>query len=335
MIQVPLTKNLYTQTNYNKPALKNVDFKAAFNSTGLKKAFNKSNLIYFTGETQNTTRLDKALEYVKKVRAHNERDIRSLEELDPRQMEGILDGIPVFEGLTVYDLYNMNHLKLLSFERGCKNQCSHCLLEAKAPGGTAKWENIKKLFDGIEEINKRLGFNPLVGLSKHYLPYTDSDPLALQSIDKNGKPHNIAEVQELMYDKTGEMFTIVTAGWDTDQPECKKAAEDLVKLYNRKPDSLETLIISFHPFHKWMTKSIKQTDPARKALYRQKYIDRMTDVFITFLPLIKTHKGKIRLECIPNAPESSPYSEDEALNLFYELANNVYKVCKEKGSESR
>jgi len=303
-------------------------------SSVVNDVFIKKSNLAFLGTPPETERLKKAKQYIKNVNNYygNNHKVDSLYYFDPKLLEGILDGIEVFKGLTVYDLYLMNDMHWLLFQRGCpESKCSHCMVNAKTKVETMPWENITKLADGMGELTNRLGFNPFNHKEQRFMPYFDSDPLLLQSYDIHGGVHNIAEVQERFYDKTKTPFTIITAGWDPQSFIHQTAANDLVDLFKRKPESFSNLNISLHAFHNLMTKSIKAETPEDKQKYRKEYIDRMTNVIITFLPIFQAKKAAFSFEYVDGVPENSPYSYESTSKLANEIMDNVEKVCSKQG----
>jgi len=290
----------------------------------------------FLGSQKETEKLKKAKQYIKNVNEHlqktENRNVNSLYDLNPKQIEGILDDIEVFKGLTVYDLYLMNNMEWLLFQRGCpESECSHCMFNAKKETTTMVWDNLVKLADGMGELIERLGFNPFTN-KKGISPFIDSDPLLLKSYDIHGGVHNIAEAQELFYDRTKLNFGLITAGWNPENIEHQKAANDLVDLFKRKPDSLSALNISLHPFHKIMTDSINSDNLQDKEKYKKEYIDRMTNVIITFLPVFEAKKARFNFEFANDeyVNDDSPYSYKSTEKLVNEIMDNVEKKCKEK-----
>lgn len=316
--------------------------------------------------------LKDAIKYTKQVEkyyAARGEKLNSLYQLDPKRMEGILDGIDVFKNFSVKDFYLLSQVSDVLTQRGCPSACSHCFIDAgplaKDKQGhdvsTIKWDDFKKLTEGIGEVKKRLGFNPF-SYENHFFPFLDSDPVTLKSIDKNGKSHNIAEASKLFYDKTGIPFWLTTSGWDKHEIMEQKAMNELVNNVVKNPDSLKKLVISLHPFHHYMTSSngfkrtanslrleaandraVGQVKTAvekekqalekiiKSAQYRQKYVDRMTNVLITDLPLLKLKKSGISVQSAPEAKKSSGVTFKDAEELAKEVLLNVEKECKKRG----
>ena len=318
----------------------------------------KTNSILSFGNNP-SNKLESALEYVKDVHhfyntQNSGEKLTTLSQLDPKKIDGILDGIELFKNTSTEDLYLLAGLSDTLMRRGCSNGCSHCFIMAR--GGEKKdikWNDFKKMADGIGELINRLGFNPFLIFNSttkkfsyydiSFYPFLDSDPISIASPENNGqKKHNVAEAAEYFYSKTKIPFLITTAGWDIDKDKDKdkdkpdeenweqKAASDLVKTMKKNPDAVSIVEISVHPFHKYMEKSIKckqDGDIEKSDYFRQKYIDRMSNVLVTFLPILKLKKAQISLQFAPELKDDTGKSYGNSIQLAKDIIANVEKEC--------
>jgi len=344
--------NLYNpliliKNNENDQSGKILNLKYKYNYSHDVVDFKNRNTVSFSGQ-----KLSKALEYIQEVKNRYEAKgfkPNSFDDFNLYKLDGLLEGT-VFDGISMEDFSSLcSSIENIILIRGCSNGCIHCLASAKpfkqgvtGEVGTIIWEDFKNLTDSINEIQKRLEFNPFGKYKKEFLPFHDSDPMSLKSYDNTGNPHNITEAVKYFYDKTEMPFHITTAGWDKEEGWVQKAAEELVENTLKISDSITAVMISVHPFHKYMSKSIEFEKASKKVenigkkdlleeksqQYRQKYVDRMANVLKTFLPLFKENKASINLLYAPYHTNKSEYNPEVSIQLFKEIFDKLKKICK-------
>jgi hypothetical protein len=242
--------------------------------------FMKQDNISFSGQ-----KLFKALEYIQeKTNRYVVKGFKpnSLEDFNLYKLEGILEGT-VFDGLSMEDFFDLcNSLENILLIRGCSNGCVHCYANAKpfkqgitGEIGTIAWKDFINLTDSIEEIIKRFGFNPFEKSKNGFYPFHDGDLVHLKSYDDKGNPHNMAEAIKYFYDKTGIQLHITTAGWDKEETWTQNAVKEFIKNTSVVPLA-SPVVISIHPFHKYMNTSIKLKEASKKykILKKESYLKK-------------------------------------------------------------
>lgn len=259
------------------------------------------------------------------------------------ELEEAAKDIPIFEGLNGDKLQTIfsDDLSSILLNRGCPNRCSHCFIRAVPANpnmmSAIKWEDFIELCDGIELMQKRLG-RPLLQ-SDEIFPFLDSEPIELRSLDKDLKPHNIAEAAKQFKEKTGKSFLLISAGWSYKNKWVQQAGEDLTTELLHDPSILSRLNISIHPFHGIMEKSVqlkKQalnlpegSQEAKQLLAKSQeletlYVDRMANVLLTFKPLFQDSKFKDKIGII--LQYHADISERQFYNTDYLMERIITKI---------
>lgn len=239
---------------------------------------------------------------------------KNLPDYDLNKLEGIQEGIKIFEGLSMKEIaFMLQDLHGIAVKRGCSNQCLHCYAGAK-PSGKDKdnyitrmpFETFCDITDGIKQLKERIGINPLTHKGDPYTDiYYDADCMEISLFDKQGKEHDYMELIDRMYSATETPSIFDTAGWNPKSKKMQERAEKYVKymldLENQK--KFYQINLSFSPFNAIYARAIElgynpenysplipiedSTKPMSKGekLYRI-YIDRMANALYTFTPLL-------------------------------------------------
>lgn len=262
----------------------------------------------------------------------------SIKDFNLDLLDGIQEGIKVFEGLSMKKIHAVfSDLEVISLSRGCRNNCSHCLIPAKIPFSKNTltkqnlindmlWDDYLALTQGFKELKNRLGFD--FAKTKTYMAaFEDADPINLKSYDKKGKAHNAAEAIKIMYETFQTRILFDTSGWFKNDKWSKKAAEELVEWGKQNPSAFDQFNISINPFHGIMAKSIelkkqKKFDSAQKL--RNLYIERMVDTMLTLSPIepYLNRYGKnigFMLRHAPNRFMNKGYKRKDLEKLFSEI----------------
>lgn len=228
---------------------------------------------------------------------------------DLNKLDGIQDGIKVFDGLNIKELAFISRTVLsINTVRGCHNMCSHCYANALPPMKEAgefinkmSWEDFKSLTAGYRELADRLGFH--ISASKidkserirYMAPFHDSDCMDLVMKDKEGKEHFADEIIKELSDSTGIKGLFDTTGWAVSNKKLQQLAERYVEFYS-KPENFKNMKhinISINPFHALHTRSVMERragniEQAEK--FREIYTERIANAIYTFTPILKTGK---------------------------------------------
>lgn len=249
-----------------------------------------------------------------------------LEFLDPRKIEGIQEGISLFEGVSMPEIKFMTKwFESLNLLRGCNNGCNHCLRDAKGPIKSILWEDFLRFVNGFSKLNERLGFNVFESGVPVSL-FDDSDPILLASNDLNGNKHNIAEAVKLLHDNLNTPISFVTAGWDKEDKFTQNAADELVNFFKKMPDAVSEFSISINPFHSLIIsseKALKEGNPRLAKELRIKFVENIANALQTFLPMYENKskiKGNIIYRYANNSPMNIKFNKDTTSILY----NDIY-----------
>ena len=230
---------------------------------------------------------------------HNCANPEALKFFDAERLEGIQNGIKIFEGLSFPKIaYMISILKQIIVYRGCNNRCIHCYAEAQTPFymrindfiSKIPFEDFENLINGFGELNKRLGFNVFKNTPKNFMAlFHDADCSTIYLQDKNGKIYDYADLSKMVHDVTGKAVLFDTAGWNIKDKLTQKRMEDLVqKIVTSNEYDFMQFYISINPFHSIMNKSFelkKKSDIEKSQKLKEIYTDRMANAIYTFLPL--------------------------------------------------
>lgn len=213
------------------------------------------------------------------------------------RLEGIQTGIDVFKDLSLKEiLFSLNNIYGLAATRGCYNHCAHCYASAPPMGretGTVinrmSYEDFNKLFSGIDELTKRLGFSPIN--NQEVATFFDSDSMNTILHDKFGKEYDFTDIAKLIKEKSGKTAQFNTAGWNLNDKKAQAHAEKYAQYFadDENKDKIYKFIISFNPYQSIYAKAMEQLQKGDLANYiklRDVFIKRMANVLYTFTPLV-------------------------------------------------
>ena len=234
------------------------------------------------------------------------------------KLEGIQEGLKSFEGLSLKQItFALTDLHAINMIRGCVNHCLHCYANAQPFISRNHFETFKQIMDDIVALKKRIGVNPVSHRGQKYIDCSfDADGIEMHLFDKNGKKHDAVELGKIMHESTGMQTVFDTNGWDRNNPEKQKIAEDYVRKFmdNKNSKHFFEINLSLNPFNPKYVKAIKDgynpdnyspfipvgDDELRKVIpdklqkaennYRE-YINNETNMLFTFTPLLL--KGKL------------------------------------------
>lgn len=288
----------------------------------------------------------KAQEYIKQQ--HEDYFVSSNRELlDLDKLDGIQNGIKVFEGMKIKEiLFALSHVYGIAATRGCYNNCVHCQVDAKKPVkensqqiNKMSWEDYSSLITGIVELNERLGFQTLSGYTYVIPLFYDADSMFTELVDKNGKKYDFIELNNFIYEKTRKSGIFDTSGWSKEDTAAQKRAEKYAEYYSKwqNAETLDQFNVSFNPFHYLNHRAIElkaKNDWEGYKRYRKAYVDRMANIFYTFTPLLQNDKynkfGKYRIICRAasnwNAEKMPGYTEHDMEILQKEVLERLEEM---------
>ena len=220
-----------------------------------------------------------------------------LDKIDVRHLEGIQQGIDVFENVSMSEIkFLAKNFSILNLARGCSNACTHCLRNAKSDvKSTMLWENLVKFTEGVKDLNFRLGFNFLNG-NKYMVLHDDSNPPEFVLRDLVGYTHNFADAVKQVFSRLNIPIETVTTGWNKSDTNAEKAANELMEYFTKTPEANILVSISVNPFHRLLDKSRQAAhlgNPDTAQYFRELYTDRIARAINTFLPLFKSEKAAL------------------------------------------
>ncbi len=242
-----------------------------------------------------------------------------LEKINISKIEGIQEGISLFEGVKMEDIrFLTKWFQVLNLARGCREQCTFCLRNALAPIketanqiNTILWDDLKRVTKGFSTLSERLGFNVLQGNS-HITLFEDANLPVAKIKDSKGDIHNTREALQEIYEKLGLPLVLVTSGWAVNDMFSQKSAEELCSYIQNNPKSIKEFAISVNPFYS-STKEV--------------YIEKVVNALKTFLPLFKNNIeiGSILLKYnYPNRINN----HETAKSLYEEIYNRLKIITK-------
>ena len=270
---------------------------------------------------QNTTFLGykEAKTYANCTRLYNKFINRRLYNCNLDKLEGIQEGLKTFEGLSMKQIaFALTDLHSINMIRGCINHCLHCYANAQPFISRAPFESFKQIMDDIVSLKKRIGINPVAHRGQKYVDcYFDADGIDLHLFDKNGKKHDAIELGTMIHKSTGMKAVFDTNGWDRNDKERQKIAEDYVQklLSDKNSKHFYQINISLNPFNPKYVRALKDgykpkiysplipieevINPKEKPPKIKKaeenyrdYIKNEVNVLFTFTPLVL--EGKLR-----------------------------------------
>ena len=262
---------------------------------------------------------------------------------DLKKLDGIQYEIKVFEKLSIKDIaFFLSTVAEIATFRGCHNNCAHCYADAKPPvKETASktngmtWEDFTNLMDGIETLNKRVGFFAS-GKNKRnkyrYLtPFHDSDCMEISMKDKNGNVYDFIDIAKRLYKAMGVRVIFDTAGWNPKSQKYQEKAEKYVEFLS-KPQNKKMFYqinVSLNPFHAIHRKEIELRKENKNELadkMRDYYTTRMANVFFTFTPLIKQKKLNLIAAATPNRETFEGYQYKDLYKLYDEITDKLWEL---------
>lgn len=229
-----------------------------------------------------------------------------LSKFDLNKLNGIQEGIKVFQGLSMKEIaFLSDNLKSILTYRGCSNHCGHCMVDAQSHVRLPKnaneinqmaMEDFYSLTQGIKQLSKRLGFNPVEATTNNPIyTFRDSDCIEIEMLDNAQRVYDFRHANNLMYDATGLQGRFDTSGWKPDNVKHQQRAEDIVTYFmdSDNMDKVDQVNISVNPFHILNEISINAKnagDDVKAKDKRNNYTDRMANAILTFTPLIHNPK---------------------------------------------
>ena len=295
---------------------------------------------------------EQALTYLRKRKRklhkgkNPDRSPKDLSNYNTERLEGIQNGIKIFEGLSFKQIaFFLSRAKEFVLQRGCNNMCSHCFTKAMPASHWKKqnlltrmdFEDFKELCHGIEELNNRFGFK--ISGKPEWENYTtlfhDADSSMITLTDKSGKVYDYADLGKMLYSVTGKRVLFDTAGWNIQDTKTQARMEALVKKVMESDEyNFLEFNVSLNPFHSIYSMALKQEKaghPETAKKLTEIYTDRMANVIYTFAPLIRK---KNIIEDIPRLnfiiramPDNSGFAGQDEITLKA-LINLIYEKMK-------
>lgn len=283
--------------------------------------------------------LNQAMQNFQKVKKPN------LYMFDLNKLDGIQDGIKVFDGLNMKEIaFVADTIAEIAVNRGCRNVCVHCYANAKAPVketanqiNKMSWNDFSSLTDGFEELNKRMGFSIFNQKGNEHamaIPFHDADCSAIVLKDNNGNEHDFIDIAERFEKVFNLPILFDTAGWNIKDTKAQKRMEKYVEYYSRPENfnKLDGFNLSVNPFHAMYVKSLELKQNQKPELAQKLYniyTDRMANVLYTLTPLLKNPNFEFLARAIANDSKSIKGLKVKDLQILYmdilEKLNNLYK----------
>ena len=245
-----------------------------------------------------------------------------LEKIDLKKIEGIQADIPLFEGVNLEKIkFLTKWFQVLNLTRGCREQCTFCLRNAKTPLkethntiNTILWEDLTRFTEGFKRFGERLGVNPFQGNS-HITLFEDANLPDVIIKDENGTEQSMKNVIQNIYENIRLPFVFVTSGWNVNNTKAQKAAEEICDYIVKTPDCTKEFGVSINPFY---------------VGERENYIEKAVNTLRTFLPLFRTgeEKASILLKYnYSNGINADKNAQESAFKLYIDIFERLKNVC--------
>ena len=271
--------------------------------------------------------------------------VQDLFSYDLKKLDGIQEGIKVFKDMTMKEIaFVMTTLSEVLTKRGCFNNCAHCYADAKPPvkeneeyANSMYWEDFLSLTNGVNELNKRLGFQTsgeyLFDKERYLTPFHDADCSNIFIKDRLGKEHDFIEISEKLYNALGIKVIFDTAGWNLADKKAQERMEKYVEHYSNSDnlDIINQFNFSLNPFHAIHKKEVdfrKQGKIELAQKYRDIYISRMANVFLTLTPLLKDDRLRLLICTLDDVDEYKGYTKEDLDEIVNESINKLRDMYK-------
>lgn len=245
-----------------------------------------------------------------------------LEKIDLKKIEGIQVDIPLFKGVNLENIkFLTKWFQVLNLTRGCREQCTFCLRNAQTPLkethdtiNTILWDDLIRFTEGFKRFGERLGVNPFQGNS-HITLFEDANLPDVIIKDKNCTVQSMKNVIQNVYENIRLPFVFVTSGWNVNNKNAQKAAEEICDYVMQTPDCTKEFAISINPFY---------------AGERKNYIEKAVNTLRTFLPLFKTgeEKASILLKYnYSNGINADKNAKEIAFKLYTDIFEQLKSLC--------
>ena len=228
-------------------------------------------------------------------------------------LEGIQDGIKVFDGLSLKDIsFIGENLHTIATKQGCYSRCIHCYAQAQKPLESKKnnnivntilFEDLKALVHGFRILEKRTGLSfTSAKIQDNYkaLVY-DADCIDIAINDLKGNVYEFPELANMIYKTLHQKCIFDTSGWNPRNTRLQQRAERIAEYYSKNKDSLYQFNISINPFHSIYIKSLEMKKSGKpetaKKLY-DCYIERISNAIFTFIPVCKNYNSELIIRAI-------------------------------------
>lgn len=259
-----------------------------------------------------------AKRYANCTKLYNKFINRRLYNCNLNKLEGIQEGLKTFEGLSLKQItFALTDLHAINMIRGCVNHCLHCYANSQPFISRSPFENFKQIMDDILALKKRIGINPVAHRGDKYIDcYFDSDGIDMHLFDKDGNKYDAIELGKIIHKSTGMKAVFDTNGWNRNDIEKQKIAEDYVQKFLDKGNSKHfyQVNISLNPFNPKYVRAIKngydpkeysalipvgeefEKEPLSPKLQKaendyREYVKDEVNLLLTFTPLLL--KGKL------------------------------------------
>ena len=314
--------------------------------------------VSFIGHKKEDPQYKKAQNYANMMKIANVIWPFDLQDYDMEKIEGIQNGISIFEDLTMPEIaFMLEDLHAIAVKRGCSNKCLHCYAGAEPPDknhddyiSRMPFEDFIEITSGIKALRKRIGFPPIKHHGQAYTDlFYDADCMEISLFDKNGLEYDFTELHDIFYDATRSRAVFDTAGWNSNNLKMQKRAEKYVQYFNDLDNinKMHQVNLSISPFNSIYAKSIElgfepkdydvknqpwHSENSGKELSKGEriyniYINRMANMLMTFSPLIGEKKFSIISRPVNSFETNMKYHTVED---YYTIKTQILDTLREK-----
>lgn len=275
---------------------------------------------------------------------------RDFNNYNSQKLLPLIRDIGIFKYIKSMDqmIFLVNHLTEFVLRTGCSNRCAHCYAKAlpvKHKGSennitSIDFEDFEDLCKGLQELNKRFGFNIFSNAKNGYNTlFHNADASEVYMTSAQGKTYDYADLAKMVYDTTGKLILFDTAGWypKTTQQRMKTLVE---KVMNSDDYNFMEFIISINPFHGIYHTALQQKTPEKTEKLKSIYTSRMANVICTFLPLVNkkniiTNEPMLRfnIRALDNSTKyADGYRAEDLNSLTQEIIDKVKIILEQNNT---
>ncbi len=265
-------------------------------------------------------------------------------------LEGVQKGLKTFEGLSIKQMaFAFTDLHSINMMSGCTNHCLHCYANAQPFIKRYPFEDLVQICSDAKEFKNRTGINLAHHHGDPYIEMSfDADAIDCHLYDRNGVKHDFIEIAKIMREGLGYKPVFDTNGWDLNNKDKQKRAEEYVEklMQDKNYKNFYQINISINPFSPKYTKILnsgyspdelytplreigvednRPEDLKKASDMYLKYLKKTANILYTFKPLLKAKNFSVIIRALNNdIPEMKGYRIEDFATTLQHLYAQLY-----------